>query len=148
MSNLIQVVLFLSGVLLAIGFYKPVLRAFRRFEARNAERRRQELQSAMDQYAHYRQTIQLVEEQVEPVSAITVSDERTGQAVTRYVFLGTTYATRKDAEAARFAAVIAKAREFYIDLDRIFLSRRRRWSTAVPTLTDPTKSYTRDPHGR
>ena len=147
MSNLVEVVLILSGMLLAIGFYKPVLGALRRFETRNAERRMQELQSAMDQYAHYRQTIQLVEEQVEPVSPITLSDERTGEPVTRYVFLGTTYGTRKDAEAARFAAVIEKAREFYIDLDRIFLSRRRRWP-AMPALTDPTKSYRREPPRR
>ena len=148
MSNLIQVVLVLAGFLLVIGTYRPVLRALRRFEARNAERRMQELQSAMDQYAHYRQTIQLVEEEVEPVSPVTVSDERTGQPITRYVFLGTTYATKKDAEAARFAAVVEKAREFYIDLDRIFLSRRRGWTSAVPTLSDPTKTYTRDPPRR
>jgi len=72
-----------------------------------------------------------VEEQIEPVTQITVNDERTGQPVTRYLFLGTWYATRKDAEETRYALVIEKAREFYTDLDRVFLSPRRRRAAAA-----------------
>ena len=143
MSNLIQVVLVLSGVLLAVGTYKPLRRMLRRFEAKNAERRMQEFQSALDQYAHYRQTIQLIEEQIEQVSSVTVSDERTGQPVTRFTFLGDLYATRKEAEAARYAAVIEKAREFYIDLDRVFLSRRYR--ARMKALADPFAGEGRTP---
>jgi hypothetical protein len=126
MSNLIEVALILSGVLLAIGLHRPLHRALRRFETRNAERRRQEFHTAMDQYAHYRQTIQLIDEQVEQVSPVTVADERTGGPVVRYLFLGAWYSSLKDAEAARYAAVIEKAREFYVDLDRVFLSPRGR----------------------
>ena len=140
MSNLINVVMILCGVLLAVAVYRPVLRALRHFEARDAQRRMQEFHSAMDQYAHYRQTIQLIEEQVEQVSPVPVRDERTGELVTRYLFLGTLYSTRKDAEAARYAAVIEKAREFYVDLDRVFLSPRRRHAR-MKALGDHPASY-------
>ncbi len=139
MADLIRVALLLSGVLAAFALYQPVLRTLRRFEARNAERRMQELKSAMDAYAHYRQTVDFVEEQIEPVSAVTVADERTGEPVKRYVFLGAWYASRSDADAARYAAIVEKAREFYVDLDRVFLARgRRRWSGGT-ALTDPSK---------
>ncbi len=141
-TNLIHVVLILSGMLAAFALYRPVLGALRRFEARNAERRMQELKSAMDAYAHYRQTVDFVEEQIEPVSTVTVSDERTGQPVTRFVFLGTRYGTRSDAEAARYAAIVEKAREFYVDLDRVFLSRRRRWSGAALADRSKHRSWT------
>jgi len=137
-ADLIRVALILTGVLAAFALYRPVLRALRRFESRNAERRMQELKSAMDAYAHYRQTLEFVEEQIEPVSTVTVPDERTGEPVKRYVFLGTWYDSRSDADAARYAAVVEKAREFYIDLDRVFLSRRRRWSGSA-ALPDRSK---------
>ena len=91
----------------------------------------------MDRYAHYRQTLQFVDEQIEPVAPLTARDERTGEPVTRYVFLGTTYGTLKDAEAARYTVVVEKAREFYVDLDRVFLSRWRRSHTTA--LSDPSK---------
>ena len=143
MSDLITVAIVLSAALLAFAAYKPVLAALRRFEAKNAERRLQEYKSAMDRYAHYRQTVQFVDEQIEPVTRVTVADERTGEPVTRYVFLGTQYGTLKDAEAARYAVVVEKSREFYVDLDRVFLSRfRRSRSTA---LNDPSKHQTWTP---
>lgn len=105
----------------------------------------QEYRTAFDQYAHYRQTVDLVEEQVEEVSAVNVSDERTGQPVTRYLFLGTWYATRKEAEEARRAVVVEKAREFYVDLDTVYLARRRRWWGRQTTLSDPSKHRTWSP---
>ena len=143
MSDLITVAIVLSGALLAYAVHRPVLAALRRFEAKNAERRLQEYKSAMDRYAHYRQTVQFVDEQIEPVARVTVADERTGEPVTRYEFLGTQYGTLKDAEAARHAVVVEKSREFYVDLDRVFLSRfRRSRSTA---LTDPSKHQTWTP---
>lgn len=143
MSDLITVAIVLTAALLAYAVHRPVFAAFRRFEARNAERRLQEYKSAMDRYAHYRQTVQFVDEQIEPVTRETVADERTGEPVTRYIFLGTRYGTLKDAEAARHAVVVEKAREFYIDLDRVFLRRfRRPRSTA---LTDPSKHETWTP---
>jgi hypothetical protein len=123
------------------GFRDRLLGALRRFEARNTRRRADEARALMDRYAHYRQTVEFAEEQIEPVGTLAVSDSRTGEPVTRYVFLGEQYATRKEAEEARHAAVIEKAREFYIDLDRINLSRRRRPDPTIsaPALSDPSK---------
>jgi hypothetical protein len=124
--NLVSLLtVFIAGALL-YRFREPVLGVFRRFEARNAARRMEEFRALTDRDAHYRQTIALAEEQVESVAKIMVWDERTGEPVQRYLFLGETYADLKDAEAARYREVISKAREFYIDLDRVFLSRRRR----------------------
>ncbi len=130
-TNLIEVALVLLAGLAAYAAHRPVLAALRRFEQRNAERKAQEFRNAMDRYSHYRQTVQFVEEQIEPVTQVTVDDERTGQPVARYLFLGTLYGTRKDAEEVRYALVIERAREFYTDLDRIFLSPRRRRAAAA-----------------
>ncbi len=118
-------------------FRDRIFAAFRRFEARNTARRMEEIRALIDRDAHYRQTIALADEQVEPVAKITVRDERTGEPVQRYVFLGETFADLKDAEAVRYKEVISKAREFYIDLDRVFLSRRRR---REPTVEAPPGS--------
>jgi hypothetical protein len=126
MSDLFTAVLILFGVVLVFGFRYRILAGLRRFEANNALRRAEEARALFDRYAHYRQTVKFAEEEIEEVTKIRVPDERTGEPVTRYVFLGEQYATRKEAEAARYAAIIEKAREFYKDLDRIYLSRRKR----------------------
>ena len=78
------------------------------------------------------------------MAAISVPDERTGEPVVRYLFLGDQYATRKEAEAVRFGIVIEKAREFYKDLDRIYLARGRRPRTSMenPSELDPSKQRT------
>ena len=147
MSNLISLALAFVGAALLYGFRGRVLGALRRFEARNAQRRRDEARALIDKYGHYRQTVQFADEQIEDVTRVTVADERTGEPVSRYVFLGTTYASRDEAEAARHGAVIAKAREFYVDLDRIYLSRRNRREPpgGSAALTDPSKHETYTP---
>jgi hypothetical protein len=126
MSDLFSAVLILFGLLMVAAFRYRILAGLRRFEANNALRRAEEARALFDKYAHYRQTVRFAEEEVEEVAKITVRDERTGEPVTRYVFLGEQFASRKEAEAARYAAIIEKAREFYKDLDRIYLSGRRR----------------------
>lgn len=144
MSDRFEIALIVLVVTAAVALRRTIWRALRRFDARNSERRMQEFRSAFDQYAHYRQTVDLVEEQVEDVSAVNVADERTGEPVTRYLFLGTWYPTRKEAEEARHAVVIEKARDFYVDLDRVFLSRR--WRRARPkAVADPAKHRTWTP---
>lgn len=147
MSNLLSLALIFLGAALAYAFRNRVIGAFRRFEARNAARRAEELRALMDRYAHYRQTVQFAEEQVEEVTKVMVPDERTGEPVSRYLLLGAYYADRKEAEAVRRALVVEKAREFYIDLDRIYLSRGRRPQPpfAAPALTDPSKHETYTP---
>ena len=140
MSDLFNAVLILSAVLLVAAFRYRILAALRRFDANNTRRRAEEARALFDREAHYRQTVQFAEEQIEAVAKLTVPDERTGQPVTRYLFLGEQFATRKDAEAARYALVVEKAREFYKDLDRIYLSGRRRYEppmAAGPALPKP-----------
>ena len=139
LSNLLTLLATFIGAALAYRFRARIFGVLRRFEARNAARRMEEFRALTDRDAHYRQTIAIAEEQVEPVTKITARDERTGEPVQRYVFLGETYADLKEAEAARYKEVISKAREFYIDLDRVFLSRRRR---REPTVEAPPRNET------
>ena len=144
MSNLLSVILiFFCGVLI-YAFRRRILDPLRRFEARNARRRTEEARALYDNHAHYRQTVEFAQEEIEEVAAISVPDERTGEPVVRYLFLGDQYATRKEAEAVRFGIVIEKAREFYKDLDRIYLARGRRPRTSMenPGEPDPSKRRT------
>ena len=133
MANLISVALIFAAAILAYGFRRRIMEPFRRFEARNAQRRADEARAMFDRFAHYRKTVEFAEEQVAAVEKITVPDERTGEPVARYLFLGEQFATRKDAESRRFAAVIERARDFYQDLDRIYLSRRGRGGREPPS---------------
>jgi hypothetical protein len=135
---LILVLLFFAGALF-YRFRTRVLAPFRRFEARNAQRRADEARALFDRHAHYRQTLQIAEEQVEAVEKIKVADERTGQPVERFLFLGVQYATLAEAEGARYAEVVGKARDFYIDLDRNWLPRHGRYEPMGPALPAPPK---------
>jgi hypothetical protein len=138
LTNLLTLALtFLVGVLL-YRFRDRVLAPFRRFEARNAARRAEEARALFDRTAHYHQTLKVAEEQVEEVTKIRVADERTGEPVERFLFLGVQYATLAEAEAARYVEIIAKARDFYIDLDRIWLPRR--WWREPPASALPDSS--------
>jgi hypothetical protein len=105
-------------------FRERITGAFRRFDARNAARRAEEAQALFDRYAHYRQTVELAEEQVEEVTKFRVTNPRTGEPMERFVFQGVQYATRREAEAARHDVILEKAREFYMELDQIYLGRR------------------------
>jgi len=121
----ILIAVFLGG-LFFYRYRERILEPLRRFDARNRARRMEEIQSRRDPYAHYRQTLALAEEQIEEVAKIREKDVQTGETVERYLFLGEVYVTLKEAEDARFAAVVEKAREFYKDLDRIYLGRQPR----------------------
>jgi hypothetical protein len=81
------------------------------------------MRDRQDRNAHYKHTVRLAEEQVDTVTEIAVPDDRTGAPVARFLFAGETFATREEAEAARMAEVLAKAREFYVELPTA-LSRR------------------------
>lgn len=119
-------IIFVAGALI-YKFRARIFIALRSFDARNAARRFEEFRDRHDRFAHYKHTLRLAEEQVEGVSKVVVPDESTGMPVPRYLFLGAQYATHNEAEAARRAAVTAKAREFYIELDKIWLGRRAPW---------------------
>jgi len=111
------------AAILAYRFHKPILAALERFDARNTDRKAQEARDRRDRLAHYKHTLKLAEEQVDGIAEITVSDERTGSPVRRFVFAGEMFASHDDAEAARNEAIIAKAREFYVELPHA-LARR------------------------
>lgn len=132
---------------LFLVFRDRIVGALKRFDARNTARRAEEARALFDRYAHYRQTVELAEEQVEEVTKFRTSDARTGEPVEGYIFLGVQYATRREAEAARHAAIIGKAREFYMELDQIYLGRRgaRDHPFGLPELTDDSKRETVKP---
>jgi hypothetical protein len=148
MYDLFSAVLILFAVVLVAAFRYRILAGLRRFEANNARRRAEEARALFDRYAHYRQTVKFAEEEVEDVTKVIVPDERTGELVTRYVFLGEQFATRKEAEAARYAAIIERAREFYKDLDRIYLSRGRRPRPESPMPAGPSLPKPENPPPR
>ena len=140
-QNLLIVAVILAVVAVFLAFRDRIVGALKRFDARNAARRAEEARALFDGYAHYRQTMELAEEQVEDVTKFRTTDARTGEPVEAYIFLGIQYATRREAEAARHEAIIEKAREFYMELDQIYLGRRgwREPDAGPPALTDGSK---------
>lgn len=125
---------------LAATLYKfraRIFLALRRFDTRNALRRYEEVRDRHDRFAHYKHTVRMAEEEVEEVGEIAVPDERTGSEVKRFLFLGQQYGTRDEAETARRAAVMAKARDFYLDLDNHYLGKHH-GRHGAPTLPSPT----------
>ena len=96
--------------------------ALRRFDAQNRARLEAEQKDRGDQLAHFRHTLKRAEEQVDDIGEITLSDVKTGTAVTRYTFEGERFATRLEAEHARADKVRALARKFYMAL--FFRARR------------------------
>ena len=140
LQNLLIVATILAVVAVFLAFRERIVGALRRFDARNQARRVEEARALFDGYAHYRQTVELAEEQVEEVTKFRTTDARTGESVDAYVFLGVHYATRREAEAARHAAIVEKAREFYMELDQIYLGRRgSKEYGGLPALTDGSK---------
>jgi hypothetical protein len=139
MTNLLTLAAIFILAALAYRFRERLFAPLRRFEARNTARRAEEFQALFDRNAHYRQTVKLAEEQVEEVMKTSAVDPRTGQPVDRFVFQGTEYASLNEAESARFAVVVGKAREFYIDLDRNWLPRRGAREQLAAALPDPSK---------
>ena len=140
LTNLLTLTIVFVAAALLYGFRNRVMAPLRRFEARNAQRRAEEARALFDRYAHYRQTLKVAEEQVEEVMKIQVADERTGQLVDRYLFLGTQYATRTEAEAARYAEIVGMARDFYIDLDTNWLPRGTKRYEPLSAALPPPKA--------
>lgn len=114
----------LLAAILIYRFRTGILAALKRFDERNVARQMEEERDRTDPVAHYRHTLRLANEQVEEVSEIVEADLRTGDPVTRYIFAGEKYATRREAEFARNAVVVAKARVFYQELPAALAARR------------------------
>jgi hypothetical protein len=115
---------FILACLLVYRFHRPFLDALKRFDEQNEERQLEELRDRKDQLAHFRHTISRAEEQVEEIGELDVDDERTGMPVRRYVFEGTSFATRDEAERARAEKIGVLARTFYRDLPAALSARK------------------------
>jgi hypothetical protein len=134
--------LFLAGALV-YHFRKPILERLRRFDARNAARRSEEIYERRDRFAHYRRAVLTAEESLEEVREVAVPDPRTGQSLTRFLFLGDYFLTREDALRARRVRAIEIAREFYAELDGATIARRPPHepdpSAALPSPNDKVR---------
>ena len=124
MQGLLEIAAVLIAGILIYRFHQPILAALARFDARNLERRRQEIRDRHDPLAHFRHTFDVAGEQVEEIGEVASTDARTGLSVTRYVFEGEMFATRDEAEKARAHSIAQKARGFYAELPSALRGRR------------------------
>jgi hypothetical protein len=124
MDRLIVTTILIVCAILLYRFRAPIIAALRRFDARNVARIEEQARERYDSLAHYRHTLRVAEEQVEEVGEIPALDQRTGLAVTRYVFEGEQFASRDEAEAARQRSIVRKARQFYQELPAALRARR------------------------
>lgn len=109
----------------AIFWLWPIVsRALKRFDDENRARIEGQLRDRWDRQAHFRQTIDVAQEQVEEIVEILDADPRTGTPVKRYVFEGVWYATRDEAEQVRAQKVGDIARGFYRDLPAALAARK------------------------
>jgi hypothetical protein len=123
MRDLIYMALLVLMLVLVFGYRERILAVLARFDRRNVERQMEQIQERSDPTAHFKHTLKLAEEQVEEISEITLSDERTATPVTRYLFQGETFATRMEAEKARAEAIGQIARGFYAELPKALAAR-------------------------
>ena len=112
------------AALLVYRFHRPFFDALKRFDEDNQQRKLDELRDRDDQLAHFRHTLRRAEEQVEEIGEVEAEDERTGMPVLHYVFEGTHFPTRAEAERARAEKIRALARTFYLDLPSALAARR------------------------
>lgn len=123
-ANLISTALFVLTVVVIVRFWPRISGAIHRFDRQVRDRRAQEIRDRCDGTAHFRHTLKLAEEQVDDVTSVTVSDERTGQPVMRWLFEGESFASEADAKLAREDQVRAIARGFYMDLPAALRARK------------------------
>ena len=107
-------------ILACILFYRFALPALKRFDSENVERIVRQEQDKSDPVAHIRHALETAEEQVEPVTEITVGN------VAQYLFETRLYLHRDDAEAARAERIGAIARRFYAELPQTMGGRGQR----------------------
>jgi hypothetical protein len=123
-TPLLQAAAIILAGILFYRYHRAIFAALRRFDLQNRIRQEQEYRDRQDSLAHFRHTLKRAEEQVEDIGEITLSDVKTGTAVTRYLFEGERFATKKDAENARADKVRALARKFYMELPAALAARR------------------------
>ena len=87
----------------------------KRFDDENVQRIARQEQEKSDPAAHIRHTLEMAEEQVEPISEIKVGD------TVQYLFEAEMFLTRSEAEEARMNRVDTIARRFYAELAGLVL---------------------------
>lgn len=125
MESLITTTVLIIGAIFLYRYRRPLIGRLQRFDAQNRARIQEEMSDRRDPVAHYRHTLRLAEEQVEEIGEVDARDSRTGLPITRYVFEGEQFATRDEAEAARQRSIVAKARQFYLELPTALAHRRK-----------------------
>jgi hypothetical protein len=99
-----------------------VVAALRRHDQRRRDADLRAYFDRMNPNAHFRQTVDQISEATPAVEPLTASNDRLDS---RVKWNDEIYATRDDAEAARWRHIITQARAFYVDLDRSFGNRIR-----------------------
>jgi hypothetical protein len=99
-----------------------VVDAFRRMEQRRRDAELQAYFDRMNPQAHFRQTVDQIGETTPAVEPFAKAQ---GASDPRAVWNGDIYASRADADAARWRHIIMQARDFYLDLDRSYGNRVR-----------------------
>lgn len=125
LRDLLTTSAFIALMLVIYRYRHDIVAALTRFDARNVKRIADEQRDKSDPIAHFRHTLKVAEEQVEDVGEITVSDEKLGTHVTRYVFEGEQFASRFDAERVRAEKIRAIARGFYVELPTALAARKQ-----------------------
>jgi hypothetical protein len=123
--DVLSVFLFVAILIAIYRYHRVAIDALRRFDARNVRRIAEQERERSDPLAHFRATLKTAEEQVEAVSEITVTDERLGTPVIRYLFEGERFATLAEAERVRAEKIRAIARGYYQDLPVALAERRK-----------------------
>lgn len=122
--NLVTTTGFIIAGLLFYRFWPAILLRLKRFDDNNRARIEGEIRDRGDSLAHFRHTLRVAGEQVEEISEVKVTDLRTGEPVTRYLFEGERFATKQDAQRAREEKVRALARTYYSELPKALAARK------------------------
>jgi hypothetical protein len=94
-----------------------VVALFDRIEQRRRDAELQAFCDRMNPHAHFRQTVDAINEETAAVEAFAKAE---GAGDPRAVWNDRIFATRAEADAARWRHVLSRARDFYMDLDRMY----------------------------
>jgi hypothetical protein len=117
MTNVYWTCAFVLVCILAFRFGVPWMK---RFDEENVRRITQQEQDKADPAAHIRHTLEMAEEQVEPITEIKVG------TATQYLFEAQVFLSRDEAEEARAIRVGTIARRFYAELPQALAGRETR----------------------
>jgi hypothetical protein len=90
---------------------------FARMEQRRRDAELQLFYDRMNPHAHFRQTVDAINEETPPVEAFA---KAAGANDPRAIWGDRIFATQAEADAARWRHILVKARDFYIDIDRMY----------------------------